>query len=601
MGIKEYYKENIREAASQIEGLQRRSNWLIVCKLVTFVGAAVLAWQWLAGGGVAYGIGAPIVFVTYVAAFRYDSRIQRRKEMFVRRRDFYSKEQDGLNGFFAFDDGEEYADDRHPFTGDLDVFGQGSLFQRINRTVTKAGKDVLAGRLSRLTVFDDRAEANVKAIGELEGMTDFREAFMTSQHIDERINIENSGDTGGSRQSVIKTVVIGMRAVVAVILIAIVVMAMLDRPLSGMLAALGMIFNIQLIATFVVARKMRKVNSRAEKIAKAYMAYAPLLQMICGSCFESDILKERQAELNAYLKDIEKLKSVEGIYALRANPFLWLAVNGLILSDVYAIVKFREWEQQRLFDMAGLEQGIAEVDSMVSLAQYNFNHPEGGRAVACDDAVIRMVNGCHPFMAVGGSVANSFAIVKGQTAIITGANMSGKSTFLRALALNLILAKNGCRVAAERFEFHPQAELFTSMRIRDDVTSGTSFFKSEINRVAQLIAYIVERPYCVVCLDEILRGTNSDDKLAGTVKLLRYLSARETTVVIATHDIGVAKLENECGDGCGENGVGGAARGRYRNYCFEIVLGNPPVYPYTLSEGVCKNKNATYLLDRILN
>ena len=164
--------------------------------------------------------------------------------------------------------------------------------------------------------------------------------------------------------------------------------------------------------------------------------------------------------------------------------------------------------------------------------------------------------------------------------------MAGKSTFLRTLGVNYILAMNGLPVFAEEM-YVSVFRLFTNMRTTDDLTHGISYFNAELLRLKQLIASLDPNGPSLIILDEILKGTNSLDKLNGSRLFLEYISKRNVTGVIATHDLELSKLEDENPQ-------------RFHNYSFEIELGTNVTYTYKIGRGVAKNQNATFLLKQIL-
>lgn len=187
------------------------------------------------------------------------------------------------------------------------------------------------------------------------------------------------------------------------------------------------------------------------------------------------------------------------------------------------------------------------------------------------------------------AIGNDYTQEESVISIITGANMSGKSTFLRALALNIVLGNAGCKVCADSFGFNPNLKLFTSMRTQDDISNGKSYFNAEIDRLSNAIDYCVQNPHTLLILDEVLKGTNSEDKLKGSIELLEYFSGQQIMAIIATHDLGVTKLENIYGVD------------KYVNFCFEIELTSPIHYTYKMNRGICRNKNASYILNKMLN
>ncbi|NLX81307.1 MAG: DNA mismatch repair protein MutS, partial [Proteiniphilum sp.] len=232
---------------------------------------------------------------------------------------------------------------------------------------------------------------------------------------------------------------------------------------------------------------------------------------------------------------------------------------------------------------------IADIDALVSFGTYAFNNPDNVLAEVLDDDaenVIEAIDFYHPFLSHTAAVANSFTLKKGNTAIVTGANMAGKSTFLRTVGVTYVLANNGVPVCAEFFKFTP-ITLFSSMRTTDDLSKDISYFNAELIRLEQLIEHVKSNDFTLIILDEILKGTNSIDKLKGSIMFLEEISKYNISAVVATHDLELAKLEEK------ENST-------YINYCFEIELSEEIKYSYKIENGVAKNLNASFLLSNIL-
>ncbi|MCD8319115.1 MAG: hypothetical protein LUC45_09975 [Paraprevotella sp.] len=246
------------------------------------------------------------------------------------------------------------------------------------------------------------------------------------------------------------------------------------------------------------------------------------------------------------------------------------------------------WEKTAISKLSILLENIGRIDALVSLATFNFNHPK----TSLPQIIKEGIGGdeiYHPLMEADKTVGNDYIQEETVISIITGANMSGKSTFLRAVALNIVLGNAGCKGCATSFKFNPEIRLFTSMRTQDDISNGKSYFNAEFDRLSRAIDYSVRYSHTLLILDEVLKGTNSEDKLSGSIELLKYFSERGMTAIIATHDLGVTTLESIYGSD------------KFRNYCFEIELTTPIHYTYKINRGVCKNKNASYILCEMLN
>ena len=232
---------------------------------------------------------------------------------------------------------------------------------------------------------------------------------------------------------------------------------------------------------------------------------------------------------------------------------------------------------------------IAELDALVSLGDYTYNHPQNVQAQVLEedsDIVVSTEGVYHPFLRSDKAVSNDFLLRKSNISIVTGANMAGKSTFLRTIGVSFVMACNGIPVCAKSFCFSV-VSLFSSMRTADDLTKDISYFNAELLRLQQLVHYVKKQPFTLIILDEILKGTNSRDKLKGSVMFLEEISRCNVSVMVATHDLELSKLEDQHPD-------------TYQNYCFEIELSDNVEYSYKIQRGVAKNLNASFLLSNIL-
>ena len=193
----------------------------------------------------------------------------------------------------------------------------------------------------------------------------------------------------------------------------------------------------------------------------------------------------------------------------------------------------------------------------------------------------------HPFLSHENAVPNSLTLKRNSIAIITGANMAGKSTFLRTIGVSYILAINGTPVRAAAFSFVP-VTLFSSMRTTDNLSKDVSYFKAELLRLQQMLEHIRTHGYTLIILDEILKGTNSADKLNGSMLVLKELMKHNVSGLVATHDLELARL-------------GETDSGHFSNHCFEIELSDEIRYSYKMKDGIAQNMNASYLIRKMLS
>ena len=283
-----------------------------------------------------------------------------------------------------------------------------------------------------------------------------------------------------------------------------------------------------------------------------------------------------------------------------------------MLSDFFLVRSFLKWKNTYMMKMEEWMHIISEMDAMVSMANFRYNHPEAEEAefvsgkqeagsenkfsentgIGSPEIVFEGKNLYHPFLGTK-AVKNDFTIKDDNYYIITGANMAGKSTFLRSLGVNYILAMAGMPVFADQLKIS-RFRLFSSMRTTDDLTHGISYFNAELIRLEELLKFCKESAEdnkeplrTLIILDEILKGTNSLDKLNGSRKFLEAIAKQPVSGIIATHDLELSKMEND-------------ASGKFHNYCFEIDLGTDVTYTYKIQKGVARNQNATFLLNKIL-
>ena len=267
---------------------------------------------------------------------------------------------------------------------------------------------------------------------------------------------------------------------------------------------------------------------------------------------------------------------------------LWVFIsNTFFCGDYFLVRNFLRWQDRYMIHIEDWVDAVSHFDALVSMATFRYNEPEATDAELVDaDEIVYEARGLyHPFLGKK-AVRNDFCISDQHYYIVTGANMAGKSTFLRSIGINYVLACCGMPIFADSLRVS-LFSLFSSMRTTDDLAHGISYFNAELLRLQQLIETCRRNDHTLIILDEILKGTNSLDKLNGSRLFLQFVATLPVTGIIATHDLELSKMEQEYPD-------------RFHNYCFEIRLTDEITYTYRLSEGVARNQNATYLLKNIL-
>ena len=596
--LTDLYQHKTEEISTMLVSLRSRSRFFILTEIGSFlvaIGFVVLytlladsAWTLLCAL-------AALCFYLYIR--RRDVLNDRKIKTAEALQRVYQNEIDYLNGNFSgFEAGEQYVNPQHPYTFDMDVFGAGSFFQRMNRTISTGGSDQLAACLSTEWGHAKREELirqirqRMVSVDELGKAEPFLSEFK-SLGVKERINTEEvlKALTDVHRQSFPK---IFHNPLLRYFWYA----DLLGFYVSIVLSVMGLvpfllpvwwgIFNFMF--SFLCGHKhMRVISELIAKVHAQVDGYLQVLKLINTTEFKSAELQALKAQLSGAEASFEQLELILQKIDNRSNEVGVFIFNSFALIDLAIVRLFLRW--QHTYEQRTKEwiDGLNLFDALVSMGNYRLNEDRAVKAeISEENKVVYEAKGLyHPFLGEK-AVANDFTIHDHEYYIVTGANMAGKSTFLRSLGINYLLAMNGLPVFADELKvsaFH----LFTSMRTTDDLTHGISYFNAELLRLKKLLGSLHDDVPSLIILDEILKGTNSLDKLNGSRLFLQYIAERNVTGVIATHDLELSKMENEY-------------EGRFHNYCFEIELGEDITYSYKITKGVARNQNATYLLKGIL-
>ena len=654
MNIKENYQQYVDRYASEVAALKRKNTGFITGELLAFGGilAFLICYFALDGDTQNYLLGAALCLIAYLGIRRLDDKNKEKIEHLSALLKVYQDEIKALEGDFSpFETGDCYQNPQHSYSFDLDVFGKSSLFNRICRTITSGGSEALARNLTRETPLSledikrrrdlqkelageeiaEKEPAGEELAGEGEN---WRMEFLAlgeknrSLTADGKMKKIDSAAVVDAMQKVSKmevpgwfgspvSLVIGWLLIIGVIgsvILSICDMVSVDFALWWVLVQYMVVF-------FVCKQTLDKIDSNGGKLRHQLIAYAQILQLINRRNFHSELGKEMQNSLADALPSFAQQEKILKGYDRRGNFLGLFFTDAFMLSDFFLVRSFLKWKNTYMVKMEEWMHIISEMDAMVSMADFRYNHPEAEEAefvsgkqeagsendasenagIGSPEIVFDGKNLYHPFLGAK-AVKNDFTIRDDNYYIITGANMAGKSTFLRALGVNYILAMAGMPVFADQLKIS-RFRLFSSMRTTDDLTHGISYFNAELIRLEELLKFCkesAEGEFCkesaegnkeplrtLIILDEILKGTNSLDKLNGSRKFLEAIAKQPVSGIIATHDLELSKMEND-------------ASGKFHNYCFEIDLGTDVTYTYKIQKGVARNQNATFLLNKIL-
>ena len=585
MANKVYYTDRAARLTLEIASLRRRSRGLLAGELTLFLLFIAFLVVYTTVDLGEWPLVMSLLSLIFYFLVRYmDVRNNATVASLTDLRQVYLDELEAEQGYFAcFDAGERYVDSRHPFSYDLDVFGKEALFNRMSRCVTTSGSDRLADYLSFARI---RYQADsIEALSKEEA---WRARFISFRQ-------QGRIDTAAILESVRRMQAVGMPSVfgskatfLLAWLLVLVFWGVMALSVFGVVEA-GIPFlwaSLQFLLVFLLSsRWLKRIGSSADVLARSVSRLLLLMRHSTALAEAPDGCRSLFRQQEEALESFAKLDEIMRMLDRRGNVLGLFLLNALFLSDIFLIRKFIKWQEAYVERMGEWLEAMSEIDALVSMATFRYNHPHTSYAEVLDsDELIYEARGLrHPFLGEK-AVSNDFVINDNHYYIITGANMAGKSTFLRAVGINYVLARNGMPVFADALKVSCY-RLFSSMRTTDDLAHGISYFNAELLRLRQLIESLPSAGATLVILDEILKGTNSLDKLNGSRLFLEYISRRHVSGIIATHDLELSKMEDA----------------RFHNYCFEIGLGESVTYSYKITPGVARNQNATYLLRQMLS
>lgn len=511
----ERYLKAIDDTAKTAAGLSHRLHLLGIIRLLLVVGL-VLLWifcnvQWILIAGSA------IIIAAFVWLMVRHERLSARKNYAETLQELYENELRGLDyDFSSFDGGAELADAGHSFGVDLDIFGDHSLFQAVNRTVIPAGHAMLAEWFR--TPLTDRSEIlrRQQAIRELAERADLRHQFYATGKLRSK-----------GRDFAMPEPLTFSRFWHAMVWIV--------PALWGVLIALcmmGIVPAVVLGAAFVVGftvanckmRAINKVHKRANRLSATLESYSLLMSIV----ETADISAELTAQIRSRLlsntpasRAIGQLSKKLGALDQRGNMFVML-LNPFVLWDIRSAIAVAKWHSRNAHHVRAWFDALGEFDALCSLANFADNHPEYVLPeITSEYFRFEGLDVGHPLMRE--CVRNDIKIDHSPYfMVITGANMAGKSTYLRVVGVNFVMACMGLPVCARRMTVSP-CNLVTSLRTTDSLSNGESYFFAELKRLKLVVERLDAGEKLFVILDEILRGTNSDDKRLGSLGLVRHL------------------------------------------------------------------------------
>lgn len=588
-----FYRERIGKATGEVGRLRREIHWLGTLRLVLVAGAFGLIWGLRESGWLWMTISLLICAGLFAFLMWRHFKLFARKSDLERLIRLNELELKGLDyDFSAFDGAPDKIDPAHPFSLDLDLFGDHSLFQSINRTVTVCGRELLANWLQEPLTDKVAIEQRQTFVRELSERADLRQRF----YVEGGDQVGDLSDLGrldhlAERPSLfsgnhwLELLVWLVPAGWFVLLVAYGL---------GWLAEswLGFYLLFALMVGYARSKALNKLYERVNRLEGILKAYARLARLLEAESFQSaegkeihDLLVGKDGAVAS--EAIHQLSRLIGGLDQRYSA-AGVVLNLFWMRDTRLAIRLERWLSRFGSEMVGWLDALARFDAYASLAGFAFNHPDYVYPTLTDHYFTMEGKRLgHPLLDRNRCVRNDVHVPDAPWfLIITGANMAGKSTYLRTVGVNYLLACVGAPVCAESLTLCP-ASLMTSLRTSDSLASHESYFFAELKRLQTIILRLRHGERLFIILDEILKGTNSEDKQKGSLALMKQLVGLGSCGIIATHDLLLGSLEREFPEAI-------------KNYRFEADIKNNELsFSYQLREGIAQNMNACFLMQKM--
>ena len=585
--VKEVYKSLIEKKSIKLAKLKKQIFQVGSIRLVIVLACIVLCYL-LWGNTMAVILTILLSIIAFLSFLKYHNRLFRSKRYYELLIQNAENELKGIDyNFSPFDGAPEKADGNHSYSLDLDMFGNRSFFQSLNRTVTNYGKDHLANTL--LYPFDKKEDIikQQKAVKELKNkaklLTYFRAMGMMNETED--LDVENLSKQFNEAKQLSGGFWQFMPYISFCIFASTCILSILG------IIHLAIFFLCWIVlAGFIPAKNIKQKLNLFEKKMDTLETYSELFKIIENEEFESELLKDIQSQvkagqsasaavhqLKAYSNNLDQSFTVVGLLFL--NPLVsWATIYG---------IKIEKWTNKHEKDIAKWFDSIARFDSLVSFALYAYNHPDYIYPEVSDTFAFEGKDLGHPMINRNVCVRNDVTISKRPFfLVVTGANMAGKSTYLRTIGINMTLACSGAPVCATSLKFYPY-KLVTNLRTSDSLNDNESYFFAELKRLKMIIDRLQSGEELFIILDEILKGTNSEDKQKGSIALMKQLISLNGNGIIATHDLILGNFEKEYPD-------------EVKDYRFEADITDEQLtFSYKIREGVAQNMNACFLMKKM--
>lgn len=586
------YKQRISDIDQQLAILNKKKSlfgWLRFLSFVTAIGIAWLLWN----EGIFFVL-VSVLILSGVFLFLLAKDLDNKEAIANLNRllKITQTETDILaHHFNHLPDGHQYKPETHAYANDLDIFGRASLFQYINRTHSEQG----GALLSQWLLSPATKESIIKrqeAVKELASQIVWRQQLQ-SYGIEENITVSTQAKITAwlaePEHFINKPGWKLLRFLLPAMSISALILHIIDIIPASIFYPIVTLF---LILSLLVSKLIMPAYIELNKIAPQLGSLSKSAGWIEKKEFLSSLLiaikKKYESTSGTSSHTIRRLKKILDMLDIRLNPLVFLPMNTFFFWDLQQAFALEKWKASNKNNIGNWFDALAEMECLNSVATLSFNHPHWVFPSFSNEVGVFIAEELgHPLLPKDKMVPSSFSTSGiGQLNLVTGSNMAGKSTFLRSVGVNIVLAMMGSSVCARSLTVSPM-KVMSSMRVNDNLEESTSTFYAELKKLKEIIEAVNRNEQVFLLLDEILRGTNSADRHAGSKALIQQLIHHQAAGLIATHDLELAKLVNEFPQ-------------QIHNYHFDVQVANDELYfDYKLKKGVCQSMNASLLMKKI--
>ncbi|MGL5318504.1 MAG: MutS-related protein [Bacteroidales bacterium] len=589
----EFFKTELEQALFQIQRIRHKKTYNSLYRLLTALVFFAIIYAYTKPYDPMIYCAIPFV-ILFLYLVKRESSLEKRDNYWQTRKAICDKElKIARFEITAFIGGKRHEEEEHPYSNDLDLFGHNSLFQYINRTVTPGGEKVLAQQLKQPLTSKEAILQRQESIREMSSKPLWLLNFSTLGSLESY----KPTDMDELKRFLEESIPYSRNKFLAVLVVftPFIQLGILIAAVAGLIPYSVLAGSLVSAATFAILnnKKVSAIQLTLDRKSKLMARYASLFEVIENANAKSEELiamqKQLETETTSASVVIGNLSKLLSKLEYRDNAIVGFVLNATCLWDFRQLIAINRWRAEYKTLIPLWVNILYSVDALASFSLFTYTNKDRicFPVISEREVIVKAENMRHPLMTQERCVPNPVNIRNiSSFVVITGANMAGKSTYLRTVGVNLLFANIGLPVFADAFEFTPMP-LFTSLRTTDSLSQNESYFFAELKRLKLIIDRLNRGERLFIILDEILKGTNSLDKQQGSISLVKQLLSHSCAGIIATHDLALGDLETLYPE-------------RIENFCFEADIKEDKLnFSYMLQKGVAFNMNACFLMKQM--